>query len=49
MNQSSLHDEIVGQIRDLIFAGEFVGGQRVPEKQLCEQFSVSRTDRKSVV
>jgi len=43
MTQASLHDEIVNQVRDMIFAGEFVGGQRVPEKQLCEQLSVSRT------
>ena len=43
MDQASLHDEIVSRIRDMIFAGEFVGGQRVPEKQLCGQLSVSRT------
>ena len=43
MNGTSLHDEIVNRIREMIFEGEFVGGQRVPEKQLCEQFSVSRT------
>ncbi len=43
MTRASLHDEIVSRIRGMIFAGEFVGGQRVPEKQLCEQLSVSRT------
>ena len=43
MNEPSLHGEIVSRIREMIFEGEFVGGQRVPEKQLCEQFSVSRT------
>jgi len=43
MIQASLHNEIVSRIRDMIFEGEFVGGQRVPEKKLCEQLSVSRT------
>ena len=43
MSTPSLHDEIVGHIRDMIFAGEFIGGQRVPEKLLCQQLSVSRT------
>lgn len=43
MSKASLHDDIVGQIRDMIFEGEFVGGQRVPEKQLCAQLSISRT------
>ncbi|NQU59838.1 MAG: GntR family transcriptional regulator [Rhodospirillales bacterium] len=43
MTPSSLHDGIVDAIRDMIFAGEFVGGQRVPEKLLCEKFSISRT------
>ena len=43
LSTPSLHDEIVGRIRDMIFAGEFIGGQRVPEKLLCQQLSVSRT------
>lgn len=43
MVPSSLHGDIVASIRDMIFAGEFVGGQRVPEKLLCEKFSISRT------
>ncbi|MDA0304903.1 MAG: GntR family transcriptional regulator [Proteobacteria bacterium] len=49
MTQASLHDEIVSQIRNMIFAGEFVGGQRVPEKQLCEQLSVSRTPLREAI
>lgn len=40
---SSLHDEIVDHIREVIFSGELIGGQRVPEKLLCDKFSISRT------
>lgn len=40
---SSLHDQIVGHIREMISSGELMGGQRVPEKLLCERLSISRT------
>ncbi|MEE9317027.1 MAG: GntR family transcriptional regulator [Rhodospirillales bacterium] len=42
-NLPSLHDEVVNRIRDMIFAGEFIGGQRIPEKLLCQKLSISRT------
>ncbi len=38
-----LHDEVVAAIRNMIFDGELIGGQRVPEKLLCEKLSISRT------
>jgi DNA-binding GntR family transcriptional regulator len=38
-----LHEEIVERLRGLIFAGELVPGQRVPEKDLCQRYSISRT------
>jgi DNA-binding GntR family transcriptional regulator len=38
-----LHDELIAGIREIIFTGELASGQRVPEKLLCERFSVSRT------
>ena len=38
-----LHDEVVASIRDMIFNGELIGGQRVPERLLCEKLSISRT------
>ncbi len=38
-----LHDGVVSSIRDIIFNGELIGGQRVPEKLLCEKLSISRT------
>ena len=39
----SLHDELVGRLRELILAGELAPGSRVPEKLLCQRFGVSRT------
>ncbi len=38
-----LHDEILAGIREMIFTGTLIGGQRVPEKKICEQLSISRT------
>jgi len=38
-----LHEEIVERLRGLIFAGELVPGQRVPEKELCARYGISRT------
>ena len=38
-----LHDGVVSAIRDMILNGELIGGQRVPEKLLCEKLSISRT------
>ena len=38
-----LHEEIVGHLRDLIFAGELMPGTRVSEKDLCARFGISRT------
>ena len=38
-----LHEEVVGRIRGMILAGELLGGQRVPEKRLCDQLAISRT------
>ncbi|MDA1090263.1 MAG: GntR family transcriptional regulator [Proteobacteria bacterium] len=37
------HDEILIAIREMIFTGELIGGQRVPEKMICQQLSISRT------
>jgi DNA-binding GntR family transcriptional regulator len=39
----SLHDEILARLRDHIFEGYIPGGGRVPERQLCEMLSISRT------
>ena len=39
----SLHDELVERLRDLVLEDVLRAGQRVPEKELCTQFAVSRT------
>ncbi len=38
-----LHDELVDQLRRLIANGDFVPGDKIPERDLCAQFGVSRT------
>ncbi len=39
----SLHDELVERLRDLIVESTLEPGARVPERELCERFAVSRT------
>jgi len=39
----SLHDELVDRVRRLITAGDLVPGDKVPERELCARFGVSRT------
>ncbi len=39
----SLHDELVEGLRALIVESTLEPGARVPERELCERFSVSRT------
>ncbi len=39
----SLHDELVERLRELIVESTLEPGVRVPERQLCERFAVSRT------
>lgn len=41
--RTSLYDELAAHIREMIYAGELAGGERVPEKKLCDLFDVSRT------
>ncbi|MDB5601841.1 MAG: hypothetical protein JWN71_3885 [Xanthobacteraceae bacterium] len=40
---ASLHADIVGQLRDFIVEGHLAPGSRVPERELCEKFDISRT------
>lgn len=40
---SSLHSDLLGQIRDFIVEGNLEPGSRIPERELCERFDVSRT------
>lgn len=43
IERKSLHTELVERLQDLIIDGTLVPGTKVPEKELCEQFGVSRT------
>ena len=39
----TLHDELLERIRQMIIDGDLEPGDKVPEKELCERFGVSRT------
>src|SRR5712691_1648985 len=41
--ESSLHDEILTRLRDYIVEGNIPDGGRVPERELCAMFGISRT------
>lgn len=41
--ESSLHGEILLRLRDYVVEGNIEEGARVPERQLCEMFGISRT------
>ncbi|WP_299615002.1 GntR family transcriptional regulator [uncultured Tateyamaria sp.] len=41
--RKSLHHELVDRLQTLIINSELKPGTKVPEKQLCDQFGVSRT------
>ena len=43
ITRRSLHRELVDRLQLLIISGELVPGAKVPEKDLCAQFGVSRT------
>jgi DNA-binding GntR family transcriptional regulator len=38
-----LHAELLSRIRDFIITCDLPPGSKVPEKELCERFGVSRT------
>jgi DNA-binding GntR family transcriptional regulator len=39
----SLHDEVLGALRDFIVEGNLADGARIPERALCERLGISRT------
>ena len=43
ITRPSLHTELLDRLRDLIIQGELVQGTKVPERELCERYGVSRT------
>ena len=38
-----LHQQVVDNLRDMIIESELAPGSRVPERELCEMFGISRT------
>lgn len=40
---ASLHGEVLARLRDYVVEGNLEAGARIPERQLCEMFGVSRT------
>lgn len=43
LNRRSLHAELTDSLRDMIVSGKLEPGAKVPEKELCDLFEVSRT------
>jgi DNA-binding GntR family transcriptional regulator len=42
-SKTSLHNEVLTRLRDYIVEGKLKDGVRIPERELCTQFGVSRT------
>lgn len=43
IRRPTLHEELVDRLRDLVVEDALKPGEKVPEKELCESFGVSRT------
>jgi DNA-binding GntR family transcriptional regulator len=43
ISRRHLHDELLTRLRECIIVGELRPGEKIPEKELCERFGVSRT------
>lgn len=43
IKRPSLHEELVERLRNLVVEDALKPGEKVPEKELCERFGVSRT------
>lgn len=41
--EASLHGEVLSRLRDYVVEGNLADGARIPERQLCERFGISRT------
>lgn len=41
--RTTLHSQIADELRDMIVSGKLAPGQKIPEKELCETFGISRT------
>ncbi len=45
----SLHDELAARLRRMIVEDELPPGARIPERELCERFAVSRTPLREAI
>jgi DNA-binding GntR family transcriptional regulator len=43
IQRTGLHDELVAELRDMILRCDLLPGTRVPERELCVRFAISRT------
>ena len=43
ISRRHLHDELLARLRECIIGGELKPGEKIPEKELCDRFGVSRT------
>lgn len=43
ITRRSLHTELIDRVRDMIVEGILSPGTKIPERELCERFGVSRT------
>jgi len=43
ISRRSLHEELAARLRDMITEGALPAGKKIPERELCEKFGVSRT------
>ncbi|MFV0244682.1 MAG: GntR family transcriptional regulator [Qingshengfaniella sp.] len=43
LKRTSLHEELADELREMIVKGDLAPGTKVPEKDLCAAFNVSRT------
>ncbi|MEM9341951.1 MAG: GntR family transcriptional regulator [Pseudomonadota bacterium] len=43
IKRPTLHEELVDRLRNLVVEDQLKPGEKVPEKELCESFGVSRT------
>ncbi|HLQ27517.1 MAG TPA: GntR family transcriptional regulator [Acidiferrobacterales bacterium] len=49
IDRRTLHDEVVGRLRDMIIEGELSPGTRLTERILCQRFGISRTPLREAV
>lgn len=43
LRRRSLHEDVTEALREMIVSGELALGQKIPERELCEAYGVSRT------